>query len=109
MVDELLGDKKTLKTNLGSAGVITLTDQKDKKRFVLHTLYAVPQTRGNGVQVIEDLPTIYGTTIELKLPVNVKKIYDALDKSEVAFTQDDDLCRITIDSFTCSKVLVIEY
>lgn len=109
VVDELLGDKKTLKTNLGSAGVITLTDQKDKKRFVLHTLYAVPQTRGNGVQVIEDLPTIYGTTIELKLPVNVKKIYDALDKSEVAFTQDDDLCRITIDSFTCSKVLVIEY
>ena len=109
VVDTLLGDKKTLKTNLASAGVVTLTEQREEKRYVLHTLYAIPQTRGNGVQVIEDLPTVTGTVTEIKLPKKIRAVKDALDGTPVDFTYADGTLRVTLPSFRCSKVLVLEY
>ena len=53
MLDALLGDAKTLETDLPSNGVTTLLYQEAEHRYVQHLLYAVTKQRGRA-EVIED-------------------------------------------------------
>ena len=108
VLSELLGDKKTLKTNLGAQGIVTLNEQKGKDRHVLHALYAAPVKRGSGVEVIEDLLPVYDTEFEIKLP-EIKSVRLVPENREIPFTFENGLCRFTIDKFTCKQVVVLEH
>ena len=107
VLDELLGEQKTLRTNLGAQGVVTLNEQKEKHRHVLHALYATPTKRGSGVEVIEDLISIHDTAFSLRLP-KIKSVKLVPENREIPFTYEDGICRFTIDSFTCKQVVVLE-
>ncbi len=108
VLDELLGDKKTLKTSLGAQGVVTLNEQKAQNRHVLHALYATPVKRGSGVEIIEDLTTVLDTEFELKLPP-IKSVTLVPENNEIPFTFEGGVCRFTIDKFTCKQVIVLEH
>ena len=47
--------EKTLTTSLPAQGIVTLQKQPDQHRWVQHLLYAAPVTRGENIQIIEDL------------------------------------------------------
>ena len=108
VLDMLLGDKKTLKTNLGAQGVVTLNEQKSHNRHVLHALYATPVKRGSGVEVIEDLLPIYDTEFEIKL-ASVSSVKAVPENKEIAFTHENGILRFKLDKFTCKQVVVIEH
>ncbi|MEM7627773.1 MAG: alpha-amylase family protein [Planctomycetota bacterium] len=76
VIDSILGEKRTLRTNLPSTARITLTHQPDHERYVLHVLYANTIQRGGPIrleggttratkpiEVIEDLVPIHGGEI----------------------------------------------
>ena len=54
-LDLLLGEDKTLTTNLPAQGIVTLMDQPRESRLVNHLLYAAPVRRRQNVEVIEDI------------------------------------------------------
>ena len=74
VLDNLLKDTKTLRTNLPVQGVVVFNKQPDESRYVLHMLYATPTKRGNGVEVIEDLIPIAGTSFDIRVPEKVKSV-----------------------------------
>lgn len=108
VLDELLGEEKTLRTTLGAQGIVTLNEQKAQNRHVLHALYATPTKRGSGVEVIEDLVAVHDTAFELRLP-EIKTVRLVPENKEIPFTYEDGVCRFTIDKFTCKQVVVLEH
>ena len=108
VLDELLGEEKTLRTTLGAQGIVTLNEQKEQNRYVLHALYATPTKRGSGVEIIEDLVKVHDTVFELRLP-EIKAVRLVPENKEIPFTYDNGICRFTIDNFTCKQVVVLEY
>lgn len=108
-IDTLLGDSKTLTTNLPSAGVVTLNDQPEQSRYVLHALYATPVKRGNGIEVIEDLVPIYHTTFEIKTDKQIKRVTAVPQNTEIPFTCENGVCKFAIDKFACSQIVTLEY
>ena len=112
VLDELLGDDKTLKTNLLSSGVVSLNHQKGNNRFVLHALYATPIKRGsneNAVEVIEDLVTVCDTDFEIKIDKKVKSVKLVPQNEEVDFKYESGKLSFSIDKFECKQVVSIEY
>ena len=112
VLDNLLLDGKTLKTNLLSAGVVSLNKQADKNRYVLHALYGSPIKRGDGaeaVEVIEDLVPIYNTTFEISLDKKVKSVKIVPQNKKIKFKYKDGKLTFTIDKFECKQVVSIEY
>ena len=100
-LDLLLGDEKTIKTDLGAQGVTTL--MKQGERYINHLLYASPVKRGfdahkgKDIEIIEDLPTICDISVSLKLDKNVKRVYLAPQNKDIEFIQKDGRIEYTID------------
>lgn len=111
VIDMLLGDGKTVRTSLPSQGVVTLTEQKEKRRFILHALFASPIKRGDGIEVIEDLIPLYGVNFELRLPDGIapKRIYSAPDGGEIPYEADGGVIRFTAEKIDCHFMAVVEY
>ena len=108
-IEEILGDNKTLKTNLPSGAVVTLNEQKDKSRFVLHALYASPVVRGKNTQIIEDLMPLYNSEFEIKTDKKIKAIKLVPQNKYILFKQKDGKVNFKIKEFTCKQVVVLKY
>ena len=109
VIDRLLGEAKTIKTNLPSAGIVVLNDQTEKSRYVLHTLYAIPQRRGDGICVIEDLPPVRDTSFELRSEREIKRIVSVPTGEEIPFECSRGVYRFTLPELVGSAVVSLEY
>ena len=105
-LDRLLGDNKSIVTNLPSQGIVTLTRQKD--RYVCHMLYASPVKRGNGIEVIEDIVPVYDTEITVKTDRKINRVYLAPQQEEIPFEYKDGRVSVKIHRFECHQMLVLE-
>lgn len=107
MLDKMLGDEKTLTTNLQSNGVVTLMEQKNENRYVNHLLYAVTKMRGN-TEVIEDAPVTINTSVSIKLDSEPKRVYSAPDETDIPFTYENGMLSYTLKEFTLHGMVIIE-
>jgi len=105
-IDTILGDNKTLATNLPAQGVVTL--MKQDNREILHALYATPTKRGKNVEIIEDLIPIYNTKFTIKTE-NVKSVKLVPENTDINYTYDNGVLSFTIDKFTCNAMVAIEH
>lgn len=112
-IDKLLGDNITLKTNLQAQGIVTLTKQKAKDRYVQHLLYAVPVRRGmkDGIpiEIIEDIVKISDIDVNLKIDEDINNIYLAPEMIPVEFNQKDGVVNYRVDELECHAMVVLEY
>lgn len=106
-LDTLLGEAKTLETNLGAQGVVTLMEQDG--RYINHLLYAVPVKRGSGVEIIEDITPVYDINVKLRLPKTIKRVYLAPQKADIPFTQENGVVEVHVDKVDCHQMVVLEY
>ncbi len=109
VLDTILGEKKKLVTDLASGGVVTLNDQTAENRLVLHALYAIPTKRGNGVEVIEDLPEVHGTHFALRTDKVIRRVTAVPQNEEIPFTCENGVCSFTLEKFCCSQIVTLAY
>ena len=85
--------------------------QSDMKRYVNHILYAAPVRRGEKTEIIEDIPSLYGINVKVKMPQSeeVKNVYIVPDKADIPFTQDGSELSYRIPRHWCHTMVVIEY
>lgn len=105
-LDRLLGEKKTLITNLPAQGVVTL--MKQENRQICHLLYASPVKRGKGIEVIEDILPVYDIQISLKTDTEIKRVYLAPQMTERPFKYTNGRAEVTVDKLECHQMVVFE-
>ncbi|BBI36539.1 beta-galactosidase trimerization domain-containing protein [Cohnella abietis] len=108
-LDRLLGEGKTLSTNLPAQGIATLQHQKKDSRYVNHLLYAFPVKRGKDKEVIEDITPIHRVDVQLLLPETVRRIYTVPQLEEIPFEQDGSAIRYQVPTIECHQMIAIEY
>lgn len=106
-IEALIGDAKTVKTNLPAQGVITVTENGDSK--IVHTLYASPVLRGEKTQIIEDLIPIYDTTVSLKTDKKPRSVKLVPENKKLKFKYKDGKVEFTIPKFECWQMTEIKY
>ena len=107
VIDKMLD--KTLITDFASCGITSLFEQAEENRIVQHLVYGIAKTRGDNVQVIEDLPFTGDVKCVLKTDKAVKNVYLAPTKTPIPFVCENGQARYTVPSFSCSQLVVIEY
>jgi len=98
----------TLTSNLPAVGVQTVQKQKAKNRTIVHLLYAPPSKRGNGIEVIEDLPVLTDINISLQVEGNIKRVYLAPQNEDLNYELKDGTLTANIPPFSCHQMIVIE-
>ena len=106
VIEKLLSDVKTIKTNLPAQGIITLTKQND--RLVNHILYVSPVKRGRDTEIVEDIVPVYNIKVSVKTDKAVNKVYKAPQMTEIPFDYKDGEVSYTLDELNCSQLVVIE-
>lgn len=106
-IEALIGDTKTIKTNLPAQGVITLTRNGDTQ--IVHTLYASAVLRGEKTQIIEDLIPIYDTTVSLKTDKKPRSVKLVPENKKLKFKYKDGTLEFTIPKFECWQMTEIKY
>lgn len=109
VIDRLLGDDKTLTTNLPAQGITTVMDQKCESRYVNHLAYAAPVKRGKDVEVIEDIVPLYNVEVSLKLEKEPKRVYLAPQMYDIDYDYTDGVLIYTVEKVDCHQMVVIEY
>ena len=94
VLEELLSEGKTVKTDLPAQGITTLTRQNE--RYVLHFLYASPVKRGTGTEVIEDILPLYDISVEVNVEQPVQTVKLQPQNEELSFVQEKDHVRFTV-------------
>lgn len=108
-LDLLLGEDKTLTTNLPAQGIVTLMDQPRESRLVNHLLYAAPVRRGQNVEVIEDIIPLVNIQVRLKTKRAVHKVYLAPQMQEIPFTREGDFISYLAPRLECHQMVVLDY
>ena len=108
-LEQLLQGKKTIDTNLGAQGIITLMEQSKQKRFIAHLLYASPVMRGKGIEVIEDIVTVYDIKVKVRVGKKVSKVYLAPQIDELPFETVNESVTFTVSKIACHQMVVMEY
>lgn len=109
LLDKMLENQKSVETTLGSYGSVSLMHQEEEKRFVLHTVYAVPVMRGHQINVIEDIQPVYHIEMKVKTDKPIKKVYLAPSKEELAFSNKDNAVNFEIPKVECHQMVVMDY
>lgn len=122
-IDQLLDSDRSFNSNLPSSARISIREQKQHSRYVLHLLYAPVIKRGSpvnlhggnlagegmSVEMIEDLPPLVDIELNLTLPQSIKSITQEPEGSELPFAVNDSTLTIKIDRFSCHKMLALHY
>jgi hypothetical protein len=115
-IRNFLGEAVSLSTNLPSTARITLTEQSQESRLVLHLLYAPTVGRGGvmqlsggnvsggkSVEVIEDLPPLHDVEVTLRLPVKSAKLVP--QGGDVTFDKSGDRVSLRLPEFSCHQMI----
>jgi hypothetical protein len=114
-----MGDTLTFSTNLPSTARITLTEQSQESRLVLHLLYAPTVSRGGvmqlsggnvsggkSVEVIEDLPPLHDIEITLQAPVKSARLVP--QGGDVTLEKSGDRVTLRLPKFSCHQMIEIQ-
>jgi len=109
VIDRLLGEDKTLVTNLPVPGIATLMHQENYGRYINHLVYASPVKRGNGVEVIEDIVPVYDVEVSLKIGAEPLGVYLVPQMEGIDYDYTDGVVTYTVGKVDCHQMVVIEY
>ena len=104
-IDLMLGDEKTLFTDLPSGGIVALSRQDEKT--ICHMLYATPVKRGSGIEVIEDIIPLHNVHLSVKHKADVKSVYLVMADREVPFSYENGKVAITVPFIENHEIIVI--
>ncbi len=105
-IDQLMADSASIKiSNLPDRGVVTLTEQGEKK--ILHLLYAHTTKRGRDTEIIEDIVPVYDIEVELK-DKEPKKISLVPENREIDFTYEQGKIKFTVPEVYIHQMISIE-
>ncbi|MBR4890596.1 MAG: beta-galactosidase trimerization domain-containing protein [Clostridia bacterium] len=108
-LDNLLGEEKTITTNLPAQGVVSLMEQVRENRLVCHMLYVVPVKRGMNIEIIEDIVPVFNIDVKIKTDKKIKNVYLAPTMESLPFESCTDSISFTVPKVDCSQLIVLEY
>jgi len=119
VIDSLLGEARTVRSNLPSQARVTLTRQSSQKRRIVHLLYANKHarggkisvggtaTQGSTIEVIEGLEPLHDVHLTIGDASGIRRATLEPQGKEVPFIHKGNTIEITVDSFSCHQMVVL--
>ena len=120
---KFIGGELPVRTELPSAGRVTLMEQKAARRYVFHMLYANTCLRGgrvktpdgveigrNGMEVIEELSSTPAGRVSIRVPREVTRVALVPEEREIPFLRSPEgRVEFTVPEFRCHRMIALEY
>lgn len=114
MISELIGNERSITTNLPDRGVASYTYQEAENRYVAHLLFAHTTKRGKDIEIIEDIIPLYGIKLTAATPAAPKRVVridctgEKLTETELEFTYENGIASVNVDKVDLHAMVVFE-
>ena len=105
---ELVYTQPMVRTEMPSAGRISLLHQPDENRYVAHLLYGPPLKRGRCL-VIEDLVPLYDIPVEMSVPQAIKEATLVPSGDGLPIERAGNTVRVIVPKVRCHQAVVFSY
>lgn len=105
VIDRLLGDGASIKASLPDRGVVTLTQQGQRK--IAHLLFAHTTIRGRDTEVIEDIVPIFDVDVSVKAD-KPSKVMLVPQCEEIDFSCENGRVSFTVPRVEVHQMISIE-
>jgi hypothetical protein len=99
-----------------TAGRVSLMQQENENRYIIHLLYATPVLRGGrggenarAVEVIEDIVPLYEVHCKVRVPETVHAARLAPSGEDLKFILRDDVLEFCVPHLRYHQMVVLEY
>lgn len=105
-IDLLLGEERTVQTDLPDRGVATV--MRGETREIVHLLFAHTTVRGKGVEVIEDAVPLCNVHVSLKRSEKPSRVYLAPQREEIPFEWDGKRVQFAVPQVVLHQMIAVE-
>lgn len=88
---------------------ITLNEQVQSDRWILHLLHYIPERRGVQFDTIEDVIPLYDIPVAVRVPKAVKRIVTAPAGRVLPFTTEGDRVHIIVPKIEGHEMIVLQF
>ncbi len=108
ILNKLIKNERTLKVNIPDKAVVTYTRQEEKKRNILHLLFAHTTVRGTNTEVIEDTVPLYNVECSVAKCKKPSKVYLAPSEEKIDFNYENGELTFTVPEVNIHQMICIE-
>jgi hypothetical protein len=94
--------------NLPSTAELTVLEQNDHKRDVIHILFYIPERRGR-IDIVEDVFPLNNVTLRYKSFTKPTMVYLAPQEEGVDFSFKEGYVNMNVKTILGHQMIVIEY
>ena len=112
VIDACIGEGKSAEVTMPAAAAMTLMDQEQENRLVLHLVYAPTNTRGQKkLEIIEDIVPLYNIPVRVKnTGKKIKNVYLAPSGEKLTFeVHDNGDISFTVPKVDLHAMAVLDY
>jgi hypothetical protein len=116
---DILLERRSVETNLPTAARVSLMEQSEENRYILHLLFAVPVKRGASqtqyssgsaaVEIIEDLYPLYKIECRVQAPQKVLSARLVPEDVELELAQDGEAVSFMVPELLCHQMIELRY
>lgn len=121
VISQILGENRTLSSNLPSTARVSLNHQKDERRYILHLLYANTISRGgkihptggnleswgSSIEVIEDLVPLVDTRVSLHGLSKIARATLEPEGEEIPIVREGEKIVLFVPKFVCHQMIAL--
>jgi hypothetical protein len=97
-----------VRTNAPSTALISLTEQPEESRWVLHLLHYIPERRGVDFDVIEDVIPLHDIAVSLRTPRPAARVVRVPEGEPLPFEQHDGRVEFTLPKLVGHQMVTID-
>jgi Hypothetical glycosyl hydrolase 6/Beta-galactosidase trimerisation domain len=98
-----------VRTSLPSAGLVSVSEQSQEGRQVVHLLYYVPERRGLDFDTVEDVVPLFGVKISVRAAKRVRRVETAPEGARLAFAEAGGRVEFTLPRLEGHQMIAITW
>jgi len=88
---------------------VTVNEQADKNRWVVHLLHYIPERRSQYIDVIEDVIPLYEVKVSVKAPEKVRDIVCVPENDPLAYEQKGDRVEFVLPELVGHQMVALNF
>ncbi|MDO4343360.1 MAG: beta-galactosidase trimerization domain-containing protein [Eubacteriales bacterium] len=86
---------------------VTLLEQKEEQRQILHVLHYVPVKKCKNLEIVEDVIPLYRLNIDMEAKREVQRVYSVPDQQEIPFRQEGTRLYFQIEKINGHQMIAV--
>jgi len=87
--------------------MVTVNEQREKNRWVVHLLHYIPERRCKNMDIIEDVIPLYDVKLSIKPPQNIKNVMLVPQMQPLIYNTLDERIEFTVPKIEGHQMIEI--